>query len=86
MANKLAMRERSLLENQQELNDLNRNLAQESRKRWKKRLMQERLMARHDRLAAIGEMIGAIARNGGNRWQHLVRQSEHKNGLGYEHY
>lgn len=61
MANKLAMRERSLLDQQQELHDLNRNLAQRVEEEIEKRLQQERLMARHARLAAIGEMIGAIA-------------------------
>jgi C4-dicarboxylate-specific signal transduction histidine kinase len=61
MANKLALRERSLLAKQQELNSLNQNLAQRVEEETEKRINQERLMARHARLAAIGEMIGAIA-------------------------
>lgn len=61
MANKLALRERSLLAKQQELNNLNLNLAQRVQEETEKRIGQERLMARHARLAAIGEMIGAIA-------------------------
>jgi C4-dicarboxylate-specific signal transduction histidine kinase len=61
MANKLALRERSLLAKQQELNNLNLNLAQRVEEETEKRISQERLMARHARLAAIGEMIGAIA-------------------------
>lgn len=61
MANKLAVRESTLLDKQQELNNLNLNLAQRVEEEMGKRIKQERLMARHARLAAIGEMIGAIA-------------------------
>jgi len=61
MANKLASRELSLVTKQQELNDLNFNLTLKVEEETEKRLHQERLMARHARLAAIGEMIGAIA-------------------------
>jgi C4-dicarboxylate-specific signal transduction histidine kinase len=61
MANKLAVRERLLLAKQQELNILNLNLAQRVEEETEKRVNQERLLARHARLAAIGEMIGAIA-------------------------
>ena len=61
MADKLALREHALLAKQQELNNLNLNLAQRVEEETEKRIKQERLMARHARLAAIGEMIGAIA-------------------------
>lgn len=61
MANKLAVRERSLLDKQQELNDLNQTLARRVEEETELRIKQERLLARHARLAAIGEMIGAIA-------------------------
>jgi PAS domain S-box-containing protein len=43
------------------LSDLNRTLAQRVESETERRLKQERLLARHARLAAIGEMIGAIA-------------------------
>jgi C4-dicarboxylate-specific signal transduction histidine kinase len=61
MANKLALREQSLLAKQQELNDLNLTLSRRVEEETELRIRQERLLARHARLAAIGEMIGAIA-------------------------
>jgi signal transduction histidine kinase len=61
MANKLAEREQSLLAKQQELNNLNLDLARRVEEEAERRIKQERLLARHTRLAAIGEMIGAIA-------------------------
>ncbi|HXE96776.1 MAG TPA: ATP-binding protein [Dongiaceae bacterium] len=61
MANKLAAREQSLLAKQLELNDLNLTLARRVEEETELRIKQERLLARHARLAAIGEMIGAIA-------------------------
>lgn len=54
MAGKLAQRELALSE-------LNQSLAQRVEQETGRRLQQERLLARHARLAAIGEMIGAIA-------------------------
>ncbi|HJV64760.1 MAG TPA: ATP-binding protein [Geomonas sp.] len=54
MAEKLAARELELIE-------LNQSLAQRVEEETERRLQQERLLARHARLAAIGEMIGAIA-------------------------
>jgi len=54
MAQKLAARER-------ELSELNLSLAHRVEEETERRLQQERLLARHARLAAIGEMIGAIA-------------------------
>jgi len=54
MAGQLAARERAL-------NDLNQSLALRVELETGKRLEQERILARHTRLAAIGEMIGAIA-------------------------
>jgi len=46
---------------ERELQELNQNLAKRVEEEIGRRLGQERLMARHARLAAIGEMIGAIA-------------------------
>jgi PAS domain S-box-containing protein len=46
---------------EQELHELNQNLAKRVEEEIGLRLKQERLLARHARLAAIGEMIGAIA-------------------------
>jgi PAS domain S-box-containing protein len=43
------------------LNELNQSLAQQVEVETERRLQQERLLARQARLAAIGEMIGAIA-------------------------
>lgn len=54
MARQLASRER-------ELNELNITLSQRVIEETERRLHHERLLARHARLAAIGEMIGAIA-------------------------
>ena len=51
--------ERKLVE--KELSDLNKSLALRVDQETGRRLQQERLLARHARLAAIGEMIGAIA-------------------------
>jgi C4-dicarboxylate-specific signal transduction histidine kinase len=61
MANELAERENSLLVKQQELNSLNLNLTKRVEEETERRISQERLLVRHARLAAIGEMIGAIA-------------------------
>lgn len=54
MARKLAARE-------QELSDLNRDLLKRVAEETERRVSHERLLARHIRLAAMGEMIGAIA-------------------------
>jgi len=54
MARQLANRERQLYE-------LNENLIKRVEDEIERRLTHERLLARHARLAAIGEMIGAIA-------------------------
>jgi len=54
MAHQLALRE-------SELNQLNQGLELKVKEETERRLQQERLLARHARLAAIGEMIGAIA-------------------------
>jgi len=45
----------------QRLNELNQNLAKKIEEETGRRLQQERLLARHARLVALGEMIGAIA-------------------------
>ncbi len=54
MARKLASRE-------QELHELNQNLKKRVTEETERRISHERLLARHIRLAAMGEMIGAIA-------------------------
>ena len=46
---------------EQELHELNQSLAKRVEEEIGRRLKHERLLARHARLAAIGEMIGAIA-------------------------
>jgi signal transduction histidine kinase len=46
---------------EQALHELNQNLAKRVEEEIERRLKHERLLARHTRLAAIGEMIGAIA-------------------------
>ena len=46
---------------EQELSELNQSLTNRVEQETGRRLQQERLLARHARLAAIGEMIGAIA-------------------------
>ena len=52
---------RQLKEREAELNHLNRGLTKRVAEEIERRLVHERLLARHARLAAIGEMIGAIA-------------------------
>lgn len=54
MASKLASRE-------QELHELNQDLIKRVAEETERRVNHERLLARHIRLAAMGEMIGAIA-------------------------
>ncbi|BCS55089.1 hypothetical protein GSbR_18700 [Geobacter sp. SVR] len=61
MARKLTIRELELVRNQEELNELNRSLMRRVEEETERRLKHERLLARHARLVAIGEMIGAIA-------------------------
>ncbi len=61
MAHQLAERECALRSSERELHDLNKDLAKRVEEETEKRLTHERLLARHARLAAIGEMIGAIA-------------------------
>ena len=61
MARKLTLREEALLAKQQELNLLNTTLSEQVERETDRRMKQERLLARHARLAAIGEMIAAIA-------------------------
>ena len=50
-----------LVESQQHLRDLNNNLQRKVEEETKRRVTQERLLANHSRLAAMGEMISAIA-------------------------
>jgi len=52
---------RQLKAREGELNTLNAGLTRQIAEETERRLVQERLLARHARLAAIGEMIGAIA-------------------------
>ena len=61
MAAQLAEREFALRRSERELQDLNKELLDRVELEMEKRLKHERILARHDRLAAIGEMIGAIA-------------------------
>lgn len=61
MARRLAIRERELLNSERKLSELNQNLAKRVEEETGRRLQHERLLARHARLAALGEMIGAIA-------------------------
>lgn len=61
MAARLAERELALRRSERELQDLNKELLDRVELETAKRLKHERILARHDRLAAIGEMIGAIA-------------------------
>ncbi|GFE62145.1 ATP-binding protein [Geobacter sp. AOG2] len=46
---------------ERELNELNNNLTKRIEEETERRVQHERLLARHARLAAMGEMIGAIA-------------------------
>lgn len=61
MADQLAEREFALRRSERELQDLNKDLLDRIEQEMATRLKHERLLARHSRLAAIGEMIGAIA-------------------------
>jgi signal transduction histidine kinase len=61
MAQQLADRETALRRSESELHDLNKDLAKRVEEETERRLKHERILARHARLAAIGEMIGAIA-------------------------
>ena len=61
MAEQLAERENLLHQKREELNVLNNDLTRRVEEETERRLKHERILARHDRLAAIGEMIGAIA-------------------------
>lgn len=61
MAHKLEAREQALLNSSAELDALNRSLSQKVDEETARRVKHERLLARHARMAAMGEMIGAIA-------------------------
>ena len=61
MAAKLSARRKELVEREHELSELNKNLTKRVTEEADRRLEQERLLARHARLVAMGEMIGAIA-------------------------
>ena len=61
MAEQLAERDELLRQKKEELNILNDDLTHRIDDETEKRLKHERMLARHARLAAIGEMIGAIA-------------------------
>jgi signal transduction histidine kinase len=53
--------ERKLTESDKQLRELNSSLQVRVEEETKRRLAQERMLANHSRLAAMGEMIGAIA-------------------------
>jgi len=61
MAVKLAARQATLVKSEHDLSELNRELTKRVEQETERRLIQERLLARHARLVAMGEMIGAIA-------------------------
>lgn len=61
MARNLSVRQATLLKRDQELRELNRNLVRRVEEETERRVNHERLLARHARLVAMGEMIGAIA-------------------------
>ena len=53
--------QRKLMESDQQLRELNTSLVTQVEEETKRRVAQERLLANHSRLAAMGEMIAAIA-------------------------
>lgn len=61
MARRLSSRESELISSQRGLHELNLSLTKRVEEETERRLQHERLLSRHARLAAIGEMIGAIA-------------------------
>jgi len=61
MAGKLANRQATLVKSEQSLHELNQNLVRRVEEETERRVKHERLLARHARLVAMGEMIGAIA-------------------------
>lgn len=61
MARKLSARQEALVRSERELYELNQNLAKRVEEETERRVSQVRLLARHARLVAMGEMIGAIA-------------------------
>ena len=61
MASRLSARQAELIKSEHELSELNKNLAKRVEVETDRRLDHERLLARHARLVAMGEMIGAIA-------------------------
>jgi len=61
MAQKLAARQATLLKSERELFELNQSLTRRVEEQTERRVDHERLLARHARLMAMGEMIGAIA-------------------------
>jgi C4-dicarboxylate-specific signal transduction histidine kinase len=61
MAGKLSARQATLVRNELDLFELNQSLIRRVEKETERRVHHERLLARHARLVAMGEMIGAIA-------------------------
>ena len=61
MARKLSARQAKLLKSEQNLYELNQHLTKRVEEETDRRVNHERLLARHARLVAMGEMIGAIA-------------------------
>jgi C4-dicarboxylate-specific signal transduction histidine kinase len=61
MAAKLAARQATLIKSEHDLHELNVNLTRRVEEETERRLHHERLLARHARLVAMGQMIGAIA-------------------------
>ena len=61
MARKLAARQATLVKSEHDLHELNQTLLKRVEVETERRVNHERLLARHARLVAMGEMIGAIA-------------------------
>jgi C4-dicarboxylate-specific signal transduction histidine kinase len=61
MAQRLSERQATLVASERGLSELNRDLTRKVEEETERRVHQERLLARHARLVAMGEMIGAIA-------------------------
>lgn len=61
MAGKLAARRDTLVKSERDLFELNQSLTRRVEEETERRVSHERLLARHARLMAMGEMIGAIA-------------------------
>ncbi|MDD2852596.1 MAG: ATP-binding protein [Desulfuromonadaceae bacterium] len=61
MAQKLSIRQATLIKSEHDLYELNQELTSRVDEEAERRITHERLLARHARLVAMGEMIGAIA-------------------------